>query len=111
VRRTYGSLLAGVILIVLGAIFLADTYFGYTLRHWWALFILIPAFGSFATAREAMRESDHGHAMGAAIAGLGLTLLCGAFLLELDLGRLWPVALIVVGIGLLVSRRGRSVWG
>jgi hypothetical protein len=111
VRRTYGSLLPGVILIVLGAVFLADTYFGYTLRNWWALFILIPAFGSFANAYEAMRDGNDDHAMGAVIAGLGFTVLCAAFLLDLDVGRLWPVALIVVGLALLLTRRGRSSWG
>lgn len=109
--RMYGSLFPGVILIALGAIFLADSYFGYTLRNWWALFILIPAFGSFTKAYGAMREGDRDHAMGAFIAGLGFTVLCVVFLLDLDIGRLWPVALIVVGIGLLVSRRRWGRWG
>ena len=109
--RMYGSLVPGVVLIVLGVIFLADSYFGYTLRNWWALFILIPAFGSFANAYEAMRDGDGDHAMGAVIAGLGFTVLSVAFLLDLDIGRLWPVALIVVGIALLASRRGWGRWG
>jgi len=55
-----------------------------------------------------MRDGDRDHAMGATIAGLGFAVLSAAFLLDLDLGRLWPVALIVVGIGLLVSRRSAS---
>jgi len=69
---------------------------------------IVPAFGSFTNAYEAMRDGDRDHAMGATIAGLGFTVLSAAFLLDLDLGRPWPVALIVVGIGLLVSRRSAS---
>ena len=106
--RIYGSLLPGVTLIVLGAIFLADSYFGYTLRNWWALFILIPAFTAFANGYEAMREGEPEHATGAFIGGLGFTALAVAFLLDLDVGRLWPVVLIVVGLGLLLSRRSWS---
>ena len=108
--RMYGSWLPGIVLIVLGVIFLAENYFGATLRNWWALFILIPAFGSFANAAEAIRDGDGDHATGAVIAGLGFTLLAGVFLLDLDVGRLWPVALIVGGVGLLFSRRGRGSW-
>jgi hypothetical protein len=38
----------GVALIALGMLFLVQNYLGYELRNWWALFILIPAIGSFA---------------------------------------------------------------
>jgi hypothetical protein len=110
-RRSYGSLLPGIILIGLGLIFLTENYFGYTLRNWWALFILIPAFASFASAAEARRAGDNEHAAGALIAGLGFTALCAVFLLDLEVGRLWPVALIVVGIALLFSRRRQGSWG
>jgi ABC-type uncharacterized transport system permease subunit len=111
--RIYGSVLPGVILIALGTVFLADSYFGYTLKNWWALFILIPAFASFANAYEAMQEREREHAMGSFVGGLGFTALAVAFLLDLDIGRLWPVALIIVGLGLLLSRRSRgwSDWG
>jgi hypothetical protein len=98
----------GIALIVVGLVFLAQTYLGYTLRNWWALLILIPALGSFANAYEATREGDRDHALGAIVAGLGFTLLCGVFLLDLDIGRLWPVAVIIVGVGLLVAGRGWS---
>jgi hypothetical protein len=46
----YGSWLPGMILILLGGIFLAQNYFGATLHNWWALFILIPAIGTLTTA-------------------------------------------------------------
>jgi hypothetical protein len=98
----------GIALIVVGLVFLAQTYLGYTPRNWWALLILIPALASFANAYEATREGDRDHALGAIVAGLGFTVLCGVFLLDLDIGRLWPVAVIIVGVGLLVAGRGWS---
>ena len=109
-RRTYGSWLPGIILIGLGIIFLVENYFGYTLRNWWALFILIPALASFSNAVEARRGGDNEGAARAAFAGVGFTALSAVFLLDLEVGRLWPVALIVVGIGLLFTRGRRGSW-
>lgn len=103
------SWLPGSALIVVGLVFLAQNYLGYTLRNWWALFILIPAFGSLSGAADALRHGDNDEAFGEIVAGLGITALAAAFLFDLDIGRLWPVALIIIGIGLLISR-GRSSW-
>ena len=55
-----GSWAIGVIVIVLGVIFLAKNL-GWTgpewaFDNWWALFILIPAFGSLAGAWRAYRR-------------------------------------------------------
>jgi hypothetical protein len=99
----------GLALIVVGVLFLAQNYLGLTLRNWWALFFLIPAFGSFSGAPDSLRRGDNDEAMGEIVAGLGFTALTAAFLFDLEIGRLWPVALIIVGIGLLISR-GRSSW-
>jgi hypothetical protein len=99
----------GIALIIVGLAFLAQNYFGFTLHNWWALFILIPAFGSFQQAAELFREGDNDRAFGEIVAGLGFTVLTAAFLFDLDIGRLWPVALILIGISLLISR-GRSSW-
>ena len=106
--RIYGSWVPGAILILLGAVFLAQNTFGLSLRNWWALFILIPALGSLATAAELWQEG-HGAAAGGAVAGgLGLVALALVFLLELPFGQLWPVLLIIAGLGLLFSRRDEA---
>jgi hypothetical protein len=107
--HSFGSWLPGLALIVVGLVFLAQNYLGYSLRNWWAFFILIPAFGSFSDGAEALRRQDNDEALGEIVTGLGFTVLAAAFLFELDIGRLWPIALIILGIGLLITR-GRSSW-
>ncbi|MEA2662368.1 MAG: hypothetical protein QOH08_1940 [Chloroflexota bacterium] len=102
----YGSWLPGIILIVLGAIFLAENYFGTTLRNWWALFILIPAAATLTVAYGHWRDGDTSAATGPLIAGAGFVFLTVAFLLDLPIGQLWPVFLIIAGLGLLLGRRG-----
>ena len=104
----YGQWLPGNVLILLGGIFLAQNYFGATLRNWWALFILIPALSTLMTAYALWRDGHGDWATGPFIAGLGLLILTAAFLLDLPLGQLWPVFLIVAGIALLL---GRGRWG
>jgi len=108
--RLYGSWLPGLVLIVLGAIFLAENYFGTTLRNWWALFILIPAVGALASGYAMWRDGDRDGAVGPIVGGLAFVGLTAVFLFDLPLGQLWPVFLIIAGVGLLVSRRGSS-WG
>ena len=105
-RRRYGSWLPGIILIALGAIFLAENYLGATLHNWWALFILIPAVGALGAAYEEWRAGDADDATGPFIVGLALVGLAAVFLFDLPFGQLWPVLLIAAGVGLLFGRRG-----
>jgi len=109
-RSVYGSWLPGLTLILLGAIFLAENYFGTTLHNWWALFILIPALGSLATGYALWRGGETEGALGPIVGGLAFVGLTAVFLFDLPLGQLWPVILIVAGIGLLLTQR-RSSWG
>jgi hypothetical protein len=101
----YGSWLPGIVLILIGGIFLAQNYFGTTLHNWWALFILIPALSALTTAYAFWRDDHADWATGPFIAGLGFLLLVAAFLLDLPVGQLWPVFLIIAGLALLVGRR------
>jgi O-antigen/teichoic acid export membrane protein len=99
-----GSWVIGLVLIVLGVIFLARN-FGYPIpSNWWAFLILIPAVGSFAAAWNMYLRS--GREMtppvrGSIIAGLILTALAIMLLLGIDFGKLWPVVLILLGLGAL----------
>jgi hypothetical protein len=112
-RSSYGSIygqwLPGLILILLGAIFLAQNYFGTTLHNWWALFILIPALSTLTTAYALWRDGHADWATGPFIAGLGFLALTVLFLLDLPIGQLWPLFLILAGVALLLGR-GRWSW-
>jgi len=105
-----GSWIVGIIIIVVGVVFLGRNagWFGdgWEFDNWWALFILIPTFGSLAQAWRAYRTN--GHRLSSEVARtlmIGLLLLAVTiiFLLELDWGKVWPVLLVIVGIGLLLG--------
>jgi hypothetical protein len=105
-----GGWTAGVIVIIIGVIFLGKNagWFGtdWGFHNWWALFILIPMFGAFARAWRTY--SANGHRLGGDVArtlmtGLLLLAVTVIFLLELDWDKVWPVLLVIVGIGLLLG--------
>jgi hypothetical protein len=95
----------GVVLIVLGVIFLLQSVRGFYLNNWWALFILIPAFGSFADAWNAYRQAGrlNRRARGGLISGCVFLLITAAFLFNWNWGIVLPVLLIVWGITLLLN--------
>jgi len=95
----------GVVLILLGVIFLLQSMRGFSLNNWWALFILIPAFGSFATAWNIYRQTGRlsRRVRGALISGCVFLLITAAFLFNLNWGLVLPVLLIVWGVTLLLN--------
>ncbi len=100
--------LGGVILIVLGLIFLAQNFGIATLNNWWAIFILIPAVGAFTAAWRRYQAVDQvmtSGAVGSLIGGLVLTAVALAFLFNLGLnaGVFWPLLLIIGGVAVLLQ--------
>lgn len=95
----------GLLLILIGAFFLLRNFTGYQLENWWALFILIPAVGNFSGAYESYRESGtlNRHARNQLFWGFFFTLLSGSFLLAVDFGLIWPIFLILGGLGMLLG--------
>lgn len=105
-RRTYGGWVGGAVLIALGLIFLLQNTGLLVLHNWWALFILIPAMGSFGTAYGLYRNAGDRltySARGSLIGGIVLTMVACAFLFNLNFGLFWPVLLILAGVGLLLN--------
>lgn len=95
----------GLVLIAIGGLLLFQNITNFSLDNWWALFILIPAFGSFATAWRRFQDQGRrvtGAVSGSVVSGLVLTMVAVVFLFNLDWGQIWPVFLILIGFGALL---------
>ena len=103
--KTNPSWIGGAILMLVGVIFLIQNLTNFSLNNWWALFILIPAVSSFNRAYRVYTADGRfsANARGALIGGLVFTFVAFVFLFNLNFGTLWPVFLILGGIGLLIN--------
>jgi len=97
--------IGGAILIGLGVLFLLQNFGLPMPGNWWALFILIPAFGAFAAAARVYQFTGalSPAVTGPLTGGVILTLIALIFLLGLPWGIVWPVFLIVAGLGALIG--------
>jgi hypothetical protein len=104
-RHRNNNLVAGVVIIGVGLIFLVSNVTGYHLNNWWALFILIPAIASFVNAWNAYREDGRWskRARGGLFGGLIIGLVAVIFLFNLDWGNVWPLFLILGGLAVLLG--------
>jgi LiaF transmembrane domain len=104
--RRGGGWFAGAVLILLGVIFLLENAGLLTTQNWWALFILIPAFGAFSEAWNHYQDAGNhltSAVRGALFVGLILVLVTFAFLFGVSGALFWPALLIVAGLGLLAN--------
>jgi len=98
----------GLVMIALGVVFLLRNV-GLNLpilHNWWALFILIPAVNSLSQAWRSFKANGWrfgGQTSGSFVGGLALTLVALTFLLGLSWSVVWPVFLILAGIGALLG--------
>lgn len=104
--RTGGGWIGGILLLFIGLLLLGRNLNLTTFDNWWALFIMLPAIGSFSTAWGMYQAAD-GHftmrARSAMIVGLVLTAVTAMFLFNLNWTILGPSLLILAGIGLLIN--------
>jgi hypothetical protein len=102
-----GAWIVGVILILLGGLFLLRTtgLADIPLTNWWALFILIPAFGALSAAWRTYQEEGQltGSARGSLLVGLVLTFITFTFLFEISWTYIGPILIIVVGIAIILN--------
>ncbi len=105
--RRSGGWFGGAVLILLGVIFLLENAGIFSLKNWWALFILIPALAAFASAWDRYQASGNrltAAVRGSLFGGLILVLVTAIFLFDLgSVVWLWPALLILAGVGLLVN--------
>lgn len=104
-KGSSGAWIPGLIFIALGVFFLLRNYTDFELENWWALFILIPAFGALGNFWRSYRSDGRmtGEATGSLIGALLLGTVAAIFLLGLSWGMMWPVFLIIAGLGALFS--------
>lgn len=103
-----GAWVAGLVLILLGTMFLLRNtgIFDFPLNNWWALFILIPAIGAFSTALRTFRSAGNQltpPATSSFLVGLVLTLVTTIFLFGLNWSLFGPILIILTGIGILIT--------
>lgn len=98
-----GLPIGGVIILIVGTIFLARN-FGLNLPdNWWAIFVLIPAAATLVTAVRLYRADGHmsGRAWVSALGGVLMFAVALALFLGVNWGVFWPVLLIIVGAGIV----------
>jgi hypothetical protein len=97
--------IGGMLLILLGIVFLLQNLGIPFLMNWWALFILVPAFWAYAAAWDSYQDNSRmtQGAAGSLTVGILLTILSLVLLLNLAVGLFWPVLLIVGGLVILMT--------
>ena len=108
-RSRSGAWVGAVILIGIGLVFLVRNITGYELRNWWALFLLIPTVANWGQAWD--RYQHNGGRFTRSVAGplfggLITAVIAAVFLIDLNLNwdYVWPIALIIIGLGMLLTR-------
>jgi hypothetical protein len=106
-RRRSGAspFVVGVILIVLGVLFLAQRFGRFDFTNWWALFILIPAFAAFGTAWNGYRRTRRltPTVRSSIFGGLLVLTVALIFLLNLSWDTYWPLMLLLPGLSAFFS--------
>ncbi|MBF6594499.1 MAG: hypothetical protein IVW51_08630 [Thermaceae bacterium] len=103
------SWIGGLVLIGLGLVFLIQTLTGLEWGNWWALFILIPGVVALLQAYNFYRQDKTltPRVSATAMGGLFPTLVALIFLFNWDWGKVWPLFLILAGVGTLLGGWGR----
>ena len=95
----------GVVLIMLGLVFLLHNIYALPLNNWWALFILFPAFNSFSRAWFGYQSAKELNWLvwRSLLGGLFWTLLTLVLLFNVNWSLLLPILLILFGISILAG--------
>ncbi len=104
-----GSLWVGITFILIGLFFILKIAGVASLHNWWALFIFIPAAGSFGAAVTNFRRTRRftRSVAGSIGGGLIITAVALVFLFGLNWGRVWPIFIILIGLSILLGAIAR----
>lgn len=107
--RPYPSLTGGLILILLGILFLLAEQGKIGWSNWWAYFLVgLGGIFLFEALIRVFSAEGRRAAGGRVVAGLILVVIGGAYLIG-GFEQWWPLILVAVGVGVLISgllRRG-----
>jgi LiaF transmembrane domain len=109
-RRDNGNWVVGLVLVALGLLFLLSNFLpGFSLTNWWAIFILIPALYSLNRAWQSYRRNGRLTKGGRSslVGGLMILFVALIFLLNLNWGVIWPIFIILAGVGILLQVASR----
>lgn len=103
--RGGGEWVGGAILILLGLLLFGQYNKMLDFENWWALFILLPAVGSFTAAWRIYNTDGRftRRSRSAAIIGFFLTLVSVMFVFNMNWIALGPILLILAGISIFVN--------
>lgn len=101
-----GNMAVGVALILIGILFLLDTFglVNINLTNWWAVFILIPGINMTVNGWRRYQENQYLGSRNTAFWGLMLIILAFTLFLNIAWSFVFPLALVGVGIYLLFFR-------
>jgi len=100
-----GTLWFGLVLVCVGIVLILERVGHFSFHNWWALFILIPAVSSLATAVEVFRRTGKYNIAvnGSLFSGLIILTVALLFLFELDWGKYWPLFILLPGLSATVG--------
>ncbi|MEO6013445.1 MAG: hypothetical protein ABIQ30_07680 [Devosia sp.] len=104
-----GIPMAGVLVIVVGLVFLLGNFGLHLPPRWWAIFILVPAAAALVSAvrLHSIDGRFSSRVTGAATAGALMLAVALILFLDLSWNLGWPVLVIIVGLG-IVARGTRN---
>ena len=107
--RTVSAITWGITITLAGVALMLWTTGTLRLGHWWALFIIIPAFGTLGDAVRLFRRSGNRFTQSVASTLTG-SLFIGAvavmFLFSLDWSRYWGIFIVLAGLSTIFSAVG-----
>lgn len=107
--KSWGGLpMGGIIILIVGVIFLANNFGFHLPANWWAVFVLVPAVAALVTAIRFYRvdKAMSARVMGSATGGVLMLAIALALFFGVNWGMFWPVILIIIGGGIVL----RGYW-
>lgn len=93
--------------ILVGTALVVSNLTDYSIKNWWALFMLIPAGFMFMTVWRDYQENGRitRKSSGVIIPGALMLVVIAIFLFNLSWAIIWPAAIVAMGLSMLLGSR------